>query len=200
VLALLAEFASDMRQAKSINQIALSSGKAYPNVHAAATSLINEGILLKETIGHSHLCRLNLANDKTLIYISLLETMKRDALLLERPEERLLLSKIDSTSAKLGTLLAWRRKNDLLLVTTETRSDTNEMPHFTKMISLSAFLSDEELRSTISGEGTLLFGHALYVSLLKQNGDLPEKSHRTSHKLPSHQLSSYQFRDQEVRR
>jgi hypothetical protein len=185
-LALLGEFASDMRSSHTINQLALSTSKAYANVHAAATSLIKEGILTKETVGHSHQCKLNLANDKTLIYLSLLETVKRDELLRASPETRLLLSRIDRESAKLGILLAWHRRideswctnsqnpshrgADLLVVTTQPHtaqivSEALERPSF--VLPLAAFLSDSHLRATI-GSHTLLFGHALYTSLLKE--------------------------------
>lgn len=171
VLALLAEFASDMRTPRTINQLSLSSGKAYANTHAVATQLLKEEILIKETVGHSHQCRLNLQNDKTLLYLSLLETVKRDRLLRESPETRLLLAKVDAHSAKLGILLAWKRADGVLLVTTSHRPDAKELFGEDVMaLPLAAFLADHHLRATICGDGTLLFGHALYASLLREVG------------------------------
>jgi hypothetical protein len=167
VLALLGEFASDMRESKSINQLALSCGKAYANVHAAATQLINENILIKETVGHSHRCRLNLSNDKTLLYISLLQTLKRDELLRNDPSVGTLLYALDDHSVRSGILLAWRRDNDLLLITTQgTAPPAIGIP--TTVLPLAAFLNDHALRATI-GKHTLLFGHALYASLLRES-------------------------------
>ena len=166
VLALLGEFATDMREAKTINQLALSCGKAYANVHAATTLLLSEEILTKETVGHSHRCMLNLSNDKTLLYLSLLQAMKRDALLKSDPSVRQLLATIDSTSGGLGILLAWRRDHDLLLVTTTHQIPAGfDIP--VTVLPLAAFLNDAGLRATI-GRHTLLFGHALYASLLKE--------------------------------
>ena len=169
MLALLSEFASDMRASRTINQLALSTGKAYANTHATTTQLLKEEILLKETVGHSHQCRLNLNNDKTLLYISLLETVKRDELLRKSPEMRLLLSRVDTHSAKLGVLLAWKRENDLLLVTTSHQPDPTELFSIpVSILPLAAFMHDQNLRATISGKNTLLFGHALYASLLRE--------------------------------
>ena len=169
MLALLGEFASDTRASRTINQLALSSGKAYANTHATATQLLKEEILLKETVGHSHQCRLNLNNDKTLLYLSLLETVKRDELLRQSPEMRHLLSRIDTHSAKLGILLAWKRENDLLLVTSSHQPEASELFSVpTAILPLAAFMHDHNLRATISGKNTLLFGHALYASLLRE--------------------------------
>jgi len=169
VLALLAEFASDMRTPRTINQLSLSSGKAYANTHAVATQLLKEQILVKETVGHSHQCRLNLQNDKTLLYLSLLETVKRDRLLRESPETRLLLAKVDAHSAKFGILLAWKRENGILIVTTTVQQEAKAtFGESTTVLPLAAFLSDHHLRATICGNGTLLFGHALYASLLRE--------------------------------
>ena len=167
-LALLGEFASDIREAKTINQLALSTGKAYANVHAATNVLLKENILTREIVGHSHRCKLNLSNDKTLLYIGLLETIKRDNLLKTDPTTKALLKQIDLVSAQLGILLAWKRKDDLLIVTTTHRPDaTTLLKNPTITVPLAAFLHDNELRSTI-GKNTLLFGHALYASLLKE--------------------------------
>jgi hypothetical protein len=158
-----------MREPRTINQLARSAGKAYANTHAAATALLNEQILVKETVGHSHQCRLNLSNDKTLLYLSLAEAVKRDELLRQNPEARALLARIDAHSASLGILLAWKREDDLLIVTTSHQDDASErLGTRTTVMPLAAFLHDYNLRATICGRNTLLFGHALYASLLRE--------------------------------
>jgi hypothetical protein len=167
-LALLSEFAGDLRESKTINQLALSTGKAYANVHAAANVLLNENILTREIVGHSHRCRLNLSNDKTLLYIGLAETIKRDNLLKADPGAKELLHTIDRESGRLGILLAWKRDNDLLIITTNSMPDAQHRLKIpTTALPLAAFLHDAELRATI-GKHTLLFGHALYASLLRE--------------------------------
>ena len=169
VLVLLKEFVQDLRVAKTINQLALSTGKAYPNTHATTNTLLAEGILTKEVIGHSHRCKLNLQNDKTLIYLSLLETIKRDELLQNNTYARELLKKIDKQSAQHGILLAWLKKETLLLVTTHQQQTNSLFGMPTTTLSLQEFLHNKELCATIAGTATLLFGHALYVGLLKEN-------------------------------
>lgn len=151
--------------------MARSSGKAYANTHAVATQLLEEHVLTKETIGHSHHCKLNLYNDKTLLYLSLLETIKRDELILQDPTIRELLLRIDNASAQLGVLLAWHRGTHTLLITSshQTSERASELLKFScTVLPLAAYLHDHELRSTVSGSGTLLFGHALYASLLRE--------------------------------
>lgn len=156
-----------MREARSINQLATSTSKAYANVHAATTTLLQEEILVKETVGHSHQCKLNLQNDKTLLYLSLVQTLKRDDYLKANPDGRKLLQAIDANSARLGILLAWKREHDLLLVTTGPQADTAALGHLATVVPLSAFVRDPQLAATI-GRHTLLFGHAFYASLLRE--------------------------------
>lgn len=175
VLALLAEFAGDTREAKTINQLALSSGKAYANVHAATTALLAEQILTKETIGHSHRCRLNLANDKTLLYLSLLQTVKRDDLLRSDPAAALSLAAVDEHGPRLGVLLAWHCGSSILLITDGRHHNSPGCQDFpasplpVAILPLGEFLADAALRATV-GRHTLLFGHALYASIMRERG------------------------------
>jgi hypothetical protein len=184
VLALLTEFAGDLRGTRTINQLARSSGKAYANTHATAQMLLRDSILLKEVVGHSHQCRLNLTNDKTLLYLSLLEMHKRDELLRTDPDVRTLLARIDMYGPGIGILLAWYRADGpdhLLLVTSHTPTNTFSKSATTAagqvhellgmqcaILPLAAFLQDTTLRTTISSGATLLVGHALYASLLRE--------------------------------
>jgi hypothetical protein len=176
-LALVKEFAGDLRQARTINQLALCTGKAYANTHATATLLLDQGILTKEVVGHSHRCRLNLANDRTLLYLSLVELHKRDELLAHDTtgEVRALIERIDRSSAELGTLLAWKRPSGILLITSHVSESAIDAQRASAMIGmhvslfpLAAFLHDPNMRMTIARDGTLLFGHALYTSLLRE--------------------------------
>lgn len=170
VFALLEAFAGDVRRSHTINQLALSSGKPYPNTHATATHLLEEGILRREIVGRGHLCSLNLSNDKTLLYLSLLQARKRDALLKRSLADRKLLPLIDSASARLGILLAWRRTDDLLIITARAPDPglARAFPLPATAMALKAFLADEELHATV-GRHTLLFGHALYATLLRRD-------------------------------
>jgi hypothetical protein len=130
--------------------------------------LLQEEILVKETIGHSHQCKLNLQNDKTLLYLCLLQTLKRDEFLKSSPDARQLLTTIDEHSASLGILLVWKRDNDLLIITSGQQPNAVELlQQPAAVIPLRTFLHDKQLAATI-GKHTLLFGHALYASLLRE--------------------------------
>jgi DNA-binding transcriptional ArsR family regulator len=168
VFALLEWFARDTREAHTMHQLALSTGKAYPNVHAALGRMIEAGILEKEVVGRSHRCSLNLGNDTTLLYLSLVQARRRDALLREAPAMRKALRAIDEQGPALGVLLAWLKDGELLLVTTRARARGAIEGSAYSCVPLHAFLADETLRSTI-GAHTLLSGHALYASLLRED-------------------------------
>lgn len=172
VLALLGEFARDLGQAHTINQLALSTGKAYANIHAAVSRMLNERILTKETVGHSHQCRLNLQNARTSLYLGLLQAKKRDDLLKASPDARRLLREIDRLAAELGILLVWKSPERLLLITGKKRDASANFPGSTSL-TLKEFLGNKDLVEKI-GRDTLLFGHAFYVSTLHQKASVLE--------------------------
>ena len=72
----------------SINQIAKILNKTYPYVNKRVSYLIEVGILRKSVLGSSHLCSLNLDNDKCLVLLSLVEIEKRDKFLKRNSELR----------------------------------------------------------------------------------------------------------------
>src|SRR3989304_5937146 len=49
----------------TIRQVSEKLGKAYPHVHATATRLLKQGVLLKTVVGNAYACTLNLSNEKT---------------------------------------------------------------------------------------------------------------------------------------
>lgn len=145
-LTIIEDLASDLQQAKTINQIAKSCGKAYPNVHATVRELLKEDILRKETVGHAHNCRLNLGNETTALYIALIQARRAGPI----PED------IDHEDA----VLVWKTGNGFLLITEGAASGKGWM-------SLKEFLADEELFATINRHA-LLKGHTYYARLLTE--------------------------------
>jgi predicted nucleotidyltransferase len=61
----------------TINQIAKKLKESYSFVNRIVNAMIKENILLKESVGHSFLCRLNLANDTAKALFILNETNKK---------------------------------------------------------------------------------------------------------------------------
>ena len=146
-LTLIEEYAHDLRRALTINQLAKACGKPYPNVHAAVKTLLADGILTKEIVGHAHNCRLDLANPRTAIYLAIAQSRKPRAPLPQGAD---------------GAILVWKRDTDCLLV---TPAPAPAAPG-THAITLDAFLADKELFATI-GKHTLLKGHGTYASILE---------------------------------
>lgn len=61
----------------SINEISKRLGKKYPYINKKVTSLIEKGILKKIVVGRSHLCSLNLENERTILLLALNEINKQ---------------------------------------------------------------------------------------------------------------------------
>lgn len=62
----------------SINEISKQLNKAYPFINRKVSDLLKNNILRKVTVGKSHLCSLNLANEKTRLMLSELELSKKE--------------------------------------------------------------------------------------------------------------------------
>ena len=86
-------FNRDISLLLSINQIAKKLNKAYPHINAKVNELIEQGILNKVQVGRSYLCSINLNDDKAVILLSLNEAIKKDKLL-QQPSNKKLLEEI----------------------------------------------------------------------------------------------------------
>jgi len=71
-------FNRDVALQLSINQISKKLGKSYPHINSKVNELIDQGILNKTQVGRSHLCSVNLLNDKAVLLLSMNESLKKD--------------------------------------------------------------------------------------------------------------------------
>jgi len=78
----------------TINQIAKQLTESYSFVNRTIAKMIKEGLILKEKIGHSILCRLNIKNDKTKVLIALNEVNKKHEFLKKNKELKLIADEI----------------------------------------------------------------------------------------------------------
>lgn len=62
----------------TINEIAKSLKEYYSFVHKTVNKLIKDGVVLKDQAGKSHLCSVNLENEKTIALIQLSEIEKKN--------------------------------------------------------------------------------------------------------------------------
>jgi len=83
--------AKDLEKKFTINEIAKNLGEFYSFVHRTVNKLTKDGVLIKNIVGKSHLCSLNLKNEKTLALIQLSEIEKRDEFYNANKELKLIL-------------------------------------------------------------------------------------------------------------
>lgn len=74
----------------TINQIAKELKETYSFVNRIVKRMISEDLILKEKIGHSLLCKLNIKNDKTKALVSLNEVNKKQEFLSKNKELKLI--------------------------------------------------------------------------------------------------------------
>lgn len=82
------------KKSLTINQIAMQLKESYSFVNRTVTKMIAENLILKEKVGHSLLCRLNIENDKTRVLISLNEVNKKQEFLNKNKELKLITDEI----------------------------------------------------------------------------------------------------------
>jgi hypothetical protein len=145
---IIEELAKDIKKAQTINQIAKRVNKAYPNVYTTTKHLIDLNILRKEIVGKAHLCRLNLDNPTTLLYISLVKARE-----FEQRSNPTIQQKYPQDS-----LLVWNYENQKIQITHHPQTDS---------LTLADFLNKKNFWD-ICSKGTLLKGHAHYPTLLQQ--------------------------------
>jgi predicted nucleotidyltransferase len=78
----------------TINQIAIRLNESYSFVNRTVNKMLADNLLLKEKIGHSFLCSLNIKNDKTKILMSLNEVNKKQEFLKKNKELKLITDEI----------------------------------------------------------------------------------------------------------
>ena len=75
----------------TINEIAKSLGEHYSLVHRTVNRLAEDNVVVKTKVGKSHLCMLNLENEKTSVLMELNEISKRENFYSEKKELKLIL-------------------------------------------------------------------------------------------------------------
>ena len=83
--------AKDLEKKFTINEIAKNLGEFYSFVHRTVNKLTKDGVLVKNIVGKSHLCSLNLKNEKTSALMQLSEIEKRDEFYSANKELKLIL-------------------------------------------------------------------------------------------------------------
>jgi predicted nucleotidyltransferase len=95
----------------TINQIAKGLDESYSFVNRTVNRMINENLILKEKIGHSLLCKLNLGNDKTKALMLLNEVNKKQELLEKNRELKLIADELKGIKADSVAIFGSYAKN-----------------------------------------------------------------------------------------
>lgn len=83
--------AKNIEKEFTINEIAKTLEEYYSFVHRTVNKLAKDGMIVKNRVGKSHLCSLNLDNEKTSVLIQLSEIEKKENFYITNKELKLIL-------------------------------------------------------------------------------------------------------------
>jgi len=89
--------AKDVEKKFTINEIAKTLGEYYSFVHRTVNKLSKDDVVIKNKVGKSYLCSLNLKNEKTATLIQLSEIEKRENFYTTNKELKLILEDFTKT-------------------------------------------------------------------------------------------------------
>ena len=151
----------------SINQIAKLLDKKYPYVNKRASSLIEQGILKKNVIGASHLCSLNLKNDKSKVLLSLVEIEKRDRFLKKNTELGKVLELLEQERRKRTIHCAFLHNKSIFFVLEDPQFSIEIQGFQTSVLGKQEFLEflkkEENINSIL-----ILYGFEKYFDFVKE--------------------------------
>ena len=149
----------DINAAFSINQIAKKLKKKYPYINKKVNQLIKENILVKTVIGHTHLCSLNLQNERKTVLLTINEIAKKESLLNKddwKNKCRKISRCIKDTSVK--TVLC--SDNKLFFVMRELK-DQEMIKKELKLKNKMRFLTPEQFKKLLLKDKTIIEDHTI---------------------------------------
>lgn len=161
-LDIIALYDSNLLNLFSINEISKRLGKKYPYVNKKVTSLIEEGILQKITIGRSHLCSLNLENEKTILLLSLNEMNKH------APDKKKVKEFIRRYNLGFTVYSVVKYEDKLVFILNNLRERRKIENHFDNAIALdeSEFLDMMAEDSSLFSNHIVLYGYERFFELI----------------------------------
>ena len=139
----------------SINEISRRIGKAYPNVHKTVQTLVHKGILKRHPMGRSHLCSVNLEDNRAILLLALNHAHKQETL----PEHiKQQLIQLAPHKQQIDAII-YHEPQETLLVITEHEL---EHPTITTKQLHQQLLEDE----TLYTQHTIITGYEYFFALL----------------------------------
>lgn len=97
--------AKDIEKKFTINEIAKNINEYYSFVHRTVNKMVKDNVIIKNRVGKSYLCSLNIENEKTLALIQLSEIEKKNEFYNINKELKLILEDfIKSTESKIDII------------------------------------------------------------------------------------------------
>ena len=149
----------DINAAYSINQIAKKLKKKYPYINKKVNMLLQEKILVKVVIGHSHLCSLNLENEQTTVLLTINEIKKKEKLLKKddwKKKSEKICSCIKNTSIR--TVLC--SNNNIYFVVGDLK-DERAIRKKLRLKNKMKFLTNDQFKKLLLTEKTILEDHTI---------------------------------------
>ena len=154
----------------SINQIAKLLKKTYPYVNKRVSYLVDESILKKSVLGSSHLCSLNLANDKCIVLLSLVEIEKRDKFLKRNSKLRKALELLKKEISKRTFHCVLLSKDKIIFVLEDPRFSIVIQGFKSSVVGKEEFL-DLLLNSDVLQDHVIVYGFDRYFEFVKEVED-----------------------------
>ncbi|MFH1506364.1 MAG: hypothetical protein ABIE94_05260 [archaeon] len=148
----------DINTAYSINQIAKLLKKRYPYINKKVNQLLKAKILVKATIGHAHLCSLNLENEQTTILLTINEIKKKEIFLKKddwKNKAEKICSCIENTSIK--TVLC---SNNTVFFVVGNLKDERIIRKKLRLNKMN-FLTNEQFKKILLSDKSILEDHTI---------------------------------------
>lgn len=166
-LEIIEAFSKNLVAYYSINQIAKLLKKSYPYVNKRVSYLIKEGILKKSVVGASHLCSLNLTNDKCIVLLTLIEIDKRDRFLKRNAQLKGALGLLNQERSKRTIHCAFLHKGIIYFVLEDPQFSIAIQGFPTAVAGKKEFLKLLTEGEVLS-EHVILFGFEKYFEYVKE--------------------------------
>lgn len=149
-------FSENLVASFSINQISKLIKKKYAYVNKRVSHLLKLGILRKRVVGSSHLCSLDLHNEKTVVLLTLVSIEKRDKFLKRRKQVQIQLEKIKQNRKEILCAVA---NKDRTIVVADRDQDIKGIEYMSRSDFLNFLLNDK---------AQVIFGFERYFEMIME--------------------------------
>lgn len=151
----------------SINQISKKLNKKYPYINKKVSSLLDMGIMKKIVIGRSHLCSLNLDNEKTRLLLGLNEINKKLKIKTKEYDEFI----EDNEDIDICSIIKSGKKTVFILSDLKKRRKIERSFPESIIIEKSEFLDLISEMPRVYENHTVIYGYEKFFELIKKSAN-----------------------------